>query len=128
MTQLVPADQIELLVGALRSPIDHLGRADEIDQTFYILHSAICLENYPDLRACPYSIALDKGITVNHDQRNIPLELDLDVDAGGPRIVIVGPVRACRECLCTEDHACTRVCTWATADLCSACVAKGAAL
>ncbi|MEA2705132.1 MAG: hypothetical protein QOD63_3077, partial [Actinomycetota bacterium] len=31
-------------------------------------------------------------------------------------------IRACRACGCTDDHACSGGCSWAEADLCSACV------
>lgn len=34
------------------------------------------------------------------------------------------PVRRCRVCGCTDDHACLGGCWWVEADLCSACLAK----
>lgn len=33
-------------------------------------------------------------------------------------------VRACRECGCTDDHACEGGCWWVSYDLCSACVGE----
>jgi hypothetical protein len=62
MTNLVPADQIERLVGARRHPLAHLGRAVSAEQTVYILHSHACKDSGIDLRACDYSRALDRGI------------------------------------------------------------------
>lgn len=62
MTQLVPADSIEKIVGASRHPLRHLARAVSAEQTVYILHSARCLASGIDLRACNYSRQLDAGI------------------------------------------------------------------
>lgn len=38
-----------------------------------------------------------------------------------PDLEVIG-VRQCRECGCIEDYACPEGCSWAEADLCSACV------
>ena len=62
MTDLVPADQIEQIVGTLRHPTRHYARAITAEQTVYILHSQACRDHTPDLRDCVYSIALDRGI------------------------------------------------------------------
>ena len=62
MSDIVPADQIEEIVGATRHGTDHLARADSAAQTVYILHSQECRDATPDLRTCPFSIALDGGI------------------------------------------------------------------
>lgn len=62
MTDLVPAGQIEQIVGARRHALAHLGRAVSAERTVYILHSATCLASGVDLRDCVYSRALDKGI------------------------------------------------------------------
>ena len=32
------------------------------EQRVFILHSQECRDTYPDLRECPYSLALDRGI------------------------------------------------------------------
>lgn len=69
MTDRVPADQIEGIVGAPRHPTHHIGRLTR--GTVYILHPYTCLGTTPDLRTCPYSYALDRGID--------PDEWDLDV-------------------------------------------------
>lgn len=62
MTNLVPTDQIEQIVGARRHPLTHLGRAVSAEQTVYILHSQGCKDQGIDLRECGYSKALDRGI------------------------------------------------------------------
>lgn len=62
MSNLVPANEIERLVGAKRHPHQHLGRADSTGQTVYVLHSQCCKESGIDLRKCEWSLALDNGI------------------------------------------------------------------
>lgn len=62
MTDLVPAADIERIVGEHRHPHLHLGRAVSAEQIVYILHSAGCRDSTPDLRDCDYSRALDLGI------------------------------------------------------------------
>lgn len=62
MTDLVPADQIEGIVGAKRHPLHHLGRVVPATQTVYILHSQRCKDSGIDLRDCDWSRALDRGI------------------------------------------------------------------
>lgn len=62
MTDLVPAEEIEQIVGARRHPHQHLGRAVSAEQTVYILHSEKCRDSGIDLRECPYSRFLDNGI------------------------------------------------------------------
>ena len=62
MSDLVPADQIESIVGAPRHATDHLGRAVSAEQRVYILHPQQCRDAVPNLRDCPYSDALDWGI------------------------------------------------------------------
>lgn len=43
MTERVPADEIENIVGRKRSVKDHYARAVSAEQTVYILHSRECL-------------------------------------------------------------------------------------
>jgi len=62
MTDLVPAADIERIVGVARHPKVHYGRAVSSERTVYILHSRECLESGIDLRECRFSIALDRGI------------------------------------------------------------------
>jgi hypothetical protein len=66
MSNLVPADDIERIVGINRHRRAHYGRAVSAEQTVYILHSRECLDSGIDLRACRFSVALDRGI----DERN----------------------------------------------------------
>jgi hypothetical protein len=62
VTDLVPADKIVQIVGATRHRTDHIGRATSSKQMVYILHSHECRVSGIDLRDCPYSLALDRGI------------------------------------------------------------------
>lgn len=62
MTNLVPAEQIEEIVGARRHRLNHFARAISAEQTVYILHSRQCVTHTPDLRRCLFSQALDQGI------------------------------------------------------------------
>ncbi|MEV8336991.1 hypothetical protein [Leucobacter sp. NPDC077196] len=62
MSEIVPADEIENIVGASRHPVEHVGRADSETGTVYILHSQECIDSAPDLLECEFSVALDRGI------------------------------------------------------------------
>lgn len=62
MTELVPASEIEEIVGAQRHPTHHIGRVVSAEETVYILHSHKCRDSGLDLRECRYSVALDRGI------------------------------------------------------------------
>jgi len=66
MSDIVPAEDIERIVGAPRHAFDHLACAVSFEQTVYILHSSRCLDATRrlgrDLRDCPFSLALDNGI------------------------------------------------------------------
>jgi hypothetical protein len=64
MTDLVSPEEIEGIVGTARHPTEHWGRAVSTEQTVYILHSQECRDSGRDLRACPFSLALDDGIDV----------------------------------------------------------------
>ena len=64
MTDIVPAEDIERIVGIERHPYLHLGRAVSAEQTIYILHSRKCLDSSVGLRECAFSTALDNGIVV----------------------------------------------------------------
>lgn len=63
MSNLVPAEDIEAIVGQQRHNTCHYGRAVTAEQTLYILHSHKCVETGQDLRECSYSLALDRGIS-----------------------------------------------------------------
>jgi hypothetical protein len=58
----VPTDEIERIVGVSRHDSDHIGRAVSDEQQVYILHSKECLDSGIDLRECEFSVALDLGI------------------------------------------------------------------
>lgn len=62
MTDLVPPEDIERIVGAPRDRIMHLARAVSSEEKVYLLHSQACLDRGGDLRDCEHSKALDGGI------------------------------------------------------------------
>lgn len=62
MSRVESAETIEATVGTQRHTVDHIGRAVSAEQRVYILHSQRCREMYADLRQCPYSRAIDRGI------------------------------------------------------------------
>lgn len=62
MTDLVPATEIERIVGIARHRQAHYGRAVSSEQVVYILHSKQCVDSGIDLRDCSFSTALDRGI------------------------------------------------------------------
>lgn len=62
MSDLVDPTEIETIVGVSRHTTEHWGRAVSAEQTVYILHSQECRDSGIDLRECPYSVALDRGI------------------------------------------------------------------
>lgn len=64
MSELVPRDQIEQLVGAHRQKAEHLVRFDSATRRVYIMHSVRCSESTEDLRTCVYSRALDDGFDI----------------------------------------------------------------
>ena len=78
MTDLVPPDRIERLVGVPRDPRKHYGRAVSAEETVYILHSGECRVTTRDLRTCRFSVALDQGID-QHDWWDV---MDLPVLLG----------------------------------------------
>jgi hypothetical protein len=83
VSDLVPTEDIERIVGASRHHTAHYGRAVSAEETVYILHSKECLNSGIDLRECQFSIALDRGISIRWDQyENVPVELGI-VPASG---------------------------------------------
>jgi hypothetical protein len=75
MTQRVDPTEIEKIVGVERDLTLHYGRAVSDEQMVYILHSKICLDTYSDLRKCPFSLALDRGILEDEWLMDRPLPL-----------------------------------------------------
>lgn len=63
MTEKVPADQIEKIVGVKRDPVRHIGRAVSSEKKVYVLHSEACLSFYENVQKdCRYAVALENGI------------------------------------------------------------------
>lgn len=85
MSDVVPAEDIERIVGVPRHPILHIARAVSAEQTVYILHSKSCLDAYDDLRDCPWSLALDNGIDVGQWEEDAPLAVGILDDRLVPR-------------------------------------------
>lgn len=79
MSDLVPAEDIERIVGVMRQYHAHYGRAVSSEQVVYILHSKLCLESGIDLRDCPFSVALDQGIDEQRwtGYEDVPVMLDI---------------------------------------------------
>lgn len=92
MSDLVPAEEIEQIVGTRRHRTRHFARAVSDEQRVYILHSARCKDSGRDLRECLFSVALDNGIrggdwsghedqpirvTIDAEQRLIPVVADM---------------------------------------------------
>lgn len=105
MSTIVPADQIEQIVGARRHALAHLGRAVSAEQTVYILHSQQCKDSGIDLRACIYSKTLDAGISGlpewrGREDRVVTLQVEhgwLIPDDDGPddiELVVLPPEQA----------------------------------
>ncbi|GAS98814.1 uncharacterized protein RMCC_5779 [Mycolicibacterium canariasense] len=83
MTDHVPSGEIEQIVGAPRHPSIHYGRAASADQAVYILHSGVCKQQVPDLRECPFSLALDKGISTDVWDRFQDMAVELAILSDG---------------------------------------------
>lgn len=62
MSDHVDPEVIEQIVGVKRHPTRHYARAVSAEQTVYVLHSEECRATYDDLRDCPWTLALDRGI------------------------------------------------------------------
>jgi hypothetical protein len=77
MSDLVPAEDIERIVGVSRHYHVHYGRAISSEQTVYILHSKRCRDSGIDLRECQFSVALDRGINMEAwlDLQDVPVAL-----------------------------------------------------
>ena len=77
MSDLVPTEDIERIVGASRRQKMHIGRAVSSEQTVYILHSKECLHSGIDLRDCVFQVALNRGIDMDlwSGHEDCPVEL-----------------------------------------------------
>ncbi|MCU1677696.1 MAG: hypothetical protein JWM93_2454 [Frankiales bacterium] len=87
MSDLVPTEDIERIVGAKRHPTEHVARAVSAEEQVYLLHSAECLALGRDLRDCPYSLALDEGINDIEWEVDAPLVVAIAVDDGYARLI-----------------------------------------
>lgn len=85
MSDLVPAEDIEGIVGVPRHPLLHIARAVSVEQRVYVLHSKRCLDETPDLRTCPFSRALDNGIHVDQWEEDKPLAVEIVDERLTPR-------------------------------------------
>lgn len=97
MTDLVPAEDIERIVGVDRHPTDHYGRVVTAEQTLYILHSRQCCDSGRDLRECGFSVALDRGIELEswREYLDLPVQLGISCsDSGDDRLVPVAGTEA----------------------------------
>lgn len=92
MSDLVPAENIERIVGVRRHATEHWGRAVSTEQRVYILHSQQCLDSGIDLRECSFSFALDAGINPEAwvEDTAVPLALVEHDTYGGPWLVPAG--------------------------------------
>ncbi len=86
MSERVPADQIESIVGARRHKREHIVRGVLDEDRVYILHSEECRERYADLRDCPWSRALDQGVAW------LPPDEPVIVRVRNGELVVHGPV------------------------------------
>ena len=75
MTDHVPSEHIEAIVGIQRHATQHYGRAVSAEERFYILHSGECFGTLVDLRQCEFSRALDRGIHPPHWPMDEPVRL-----------------------------------------------------
>lgn len=84
MSVIVPAATIGGIVGADRRDSDHIGRAVSDEARVYILHSSQCVAEYDDLRDCPFSQALDRGVDggVWEHFEDVPVLLAISADWG----------------------------------------------
>lgn len=87
MTDIVPTEDIERIVGVPRAAKDHYARAVSAEQTVYILHSRECLKLGRDLRLCPFSLALDNGIRVEEWVEDFPVQVSIEGAFNRTRLV-----------------------------------------
>lgn len=84
MSDLVSPSVIEEIVGVPRHESEHYGRAVTAEETFYVLHSHECLQEYAELRDCPYSLALDaQGVPSKYWQLSLDTPVPLRIAPDG---------------------------------------------
>jgi hypothetical protein len=89
MSELVPFDEIEALVGVQRHSTLHIARASSVERRVYLLHSKACVDTGIDLRECKYSLALDRGIDPVFDMwlETVPMVVGVSSERHGQRLV-----------------------------------------
>lgn len=93
MSNLVPTEDIERIVGVDRHWSLHLARAVSAEQKVYVLHSQQCWEECEDapedLKECPYSLALDNGIDESEwmEHEDKPVIVSIEGSWGSSRLV-----------------------------------------
>lgn len=102
MSEMEPAETIEATVGAPRDPWLHFGRAVSAEQRVYVLHSDECREIYADLRDCPFSKALDRGIDVEEWEGFEDVPVRLRVSAASMRLMPERLEPYCTDCDLTD--------------------------
>ena len=92
-TDLVDPDKIEQIVGIKRHVGWHYARVVSDEQTVYILHSQECRDSGRDLRECPYSLALDRGIHEKHWSGHEDEAVRVTINRSGRLIPVVAGMR-----------------------------------
>jgi hypothetical protein len=77
MSDLVPGEDIERIVGVERHPTDHYARAVSAEQTVYVMHSQLCIDSGVDLRQCYFSLALDNGIREDEWTEDVAVPVEI---------------------------------------------------
>jgi hypothetical protein len=87
MSDLVPTEDIERIVGAKRHATKHQAKAVSAEQKVFILHSRKCLDSGIDLRDCRFSWALDNGIRLSEWQEDVAFTVRIQGSHDGMRLV-----------------------------------------
>jgi hypothetical protein len=82
MTDKVPTEDIEEIVGIKRHPTIHYGKAISDTAVFFILHSQRCFNSTPDLRKCEFSLALDNGVQFPVEDETLVLGIHVEYLVG----------------------------------------------
>ncbi|KQY58336.1 hypothetical protein ASD11_01325 [Aeromicrobium sp. Root495] len=82
MSELVDPVEIERIVGVPRHASQHQARAVSSERKVYVLHSVECVQEYADLRECPYSAALGEGIREQQWPADAPTPVLIDSESG----------------------------------------------
>lgn len=96
MSDIVPADEIEQIVGATRHSTRHLARAVSAEETVYVLHSHQCRDSRIDLRDCPFHLALDRGIELDVWQGHEDEAVRVTITRSGRLVPVVSGMKVAR--------------------------------